>query len=543
MQVDGRPTPIDSSKPVSIASSARQILFAVGQAPDAGHTHRIRYRLEGVEDRWREGPGEMFLAIRFLDATRDQLQLVTFKATGESPGWKLVSESADEESLQPRAHCEATLTHRREIVPVPPHATSFWVTISSAGPPATVGCLAIEGLSVSRLLAAGDKPELLVHPIFPFDGTSVDGVPSGWVRDGLHRSMAQIVHFGASPASEGLAVIDDDPFAHAEWHTSRENAPTVRSGDRLLVEWNEAFSIGLADRMEATYFVPGPGTYRFAATRVDPIGNVVGEETTFTIIATAPIWQRPWFWVSSAGIAGVCGVMLNRAAGRRKMREHSRQLEQERTLQNERLRISRDLHDDLGARATHISLVSAMAEEHASSPDAARADFTQISHLSRELISALYQTVWAVNPENDHLESLANHLCQLATKQCDAAHVRCRLEVAPFSRERAVASQLRHQVSMAFSEAMHNAIRHGQATEITTAIRMEEERLIISVRNDGNGFDPHAEASGNGLRNMRQRIEAIGGRMVVESSERGGAEVRFVVPLESTKESPRGNQR
>ncbi|EDY20331.1 putative signal transduction histidine kinase [Chthoniobacter flavus Ellin428] len=529
MLVDGRPVPIDTQRPMEIASSARRMLFAIGRSPDTHEASRVRYRLEGVDDRSHEGPGEMFLALRFLDPTLDQLQLVTFKATGESPGWNLTVEPSDEDPPQTPIHCEATLIHRREIVPVPSGASSFWVTISSAGPPATMGCLTIEGLSISRLPAKGDKPELLVRPVFSHD--EPDAPPAGWVRDGLHRSMAQVVHFGAKPASEGLAVIDDDPFAHAEWHTSRDAAPKVQHGDRLLVEWNEAFSIGLADRVEIPYPVPGPGRYRFVATRVDPLGKPVGTETTLTLIVTAPVWQRPWFWVAGAGFAGLGVVMLNRAAGRRKIREHSRQLEQERTLQNERLRISRDLHDDLGARATHISLLSAMAEEHAASPEGARGSFAQISGLSRELIFALYQTVWAVNPENDHLEALTNHLCQLATKQCDAAHVRCRLEVAKLSHERPVASQLRHHVSMAFSEAMHNAIRHGKASEITTHIGIENEQLIISVRNDGQSFDPHTEGDGNGLRNMRQRIETIHGTMTVESSASQGTEVRFSVPL------------
>jgi signal transduction histidine kinase len=394
-----------------------------------------------------------------------------------------------------------------------------------------MGCLAIEGLSISRLPAKGDKPELLVRPVFSYDEEHVDTLPAGWVRDGLHRSMAQVVHFGARPASEGLAVIDDDAFAHAEWHTSRDAAPQVRPGDRLLVEWNEAFSIGLADRVEVPYAVPAPGRYRFVTTRVDPLGKPMGAETALTIVVPAPIWQRPWFWFAGAGVAGLGVVSLNRAAGRRKIREHSRQLEQERTLQNERLRISRDLHDDLGARATHISLLSAMAEEHASSPEGARASFAQISSLSRELISALYQTVWAVNPENDHLEALTNHLCQLATRQCDAAQVRCRLEVADLPRRHPVASQLRHQMSMAFSEAMHNAIKHGKASEITTTIGVENERLIISVRDDGRGFNPGVEGDGHGLRNMRQRIETIRGSMTVQSSASRGTEIRFSVPV------------
>jgi len=99
-------------------------------------------------------------------------------------------------------------------------------------------------------------------------------------------------------------------------------------------------------------------------------------------------------------------------------------------LEQERLRIAHDIHDDLGARVTQISLLSAMSQENTSFPEKARADFDKVSKMSRELVSALYETVWAVNPENDNLEALGNYVCQMvnncANRQPSAAVFMCR---------------------------------------------------------------------------------------------------------------------
>src|SRR5260370_4440416 len=89
----------------------------------------------------------------------------------------------------------------------------------------------------------------------------------------------------------------------------------------------------------------------------------------------------------------------------RRMRREMLRLNHQRMLEQERLRIAQDIHDDLGARVTQISLASAMAHSNSAFPDAARAAFDSTSQMSRDLVSALYETVWAFNPEKDNLDA------------------------------------------------------------------------------------------------------------------------------------------
>ena len=213
------------------------------------------------------------------------------------------------------------------------------------------------------------------------------------------------------------------------------------------------------------------------------------------------------------------------------MRTEIARFKQERALDRERLRIARDIHDDLGARVTHISLISAMGSQKASDPEQARAAFEQISHLTRDLVFALYQTVWAVDPENDSLESLVDHLCQIAGKQCAPANIRCRLYVDSLPPPLAVSSEARHNISMSVSEAVHNAVKHSKADEISLTVKIPDSGLDISVSDNGSGFDPQRTGLGHGLANMRSRMEQIGGTVVLAPDKGKGTKVLFSVPL------------
>ena len=210
-------------------------------------------------------------------------------------------------------------------------------------------------------------------------------------------------------------------------------------------------------------------------------------------------------------------------------------LEREQMVERERARIARDIHDDLGARVTQISLLSAMSQENATFPDKARADFDKISKMSRELVSALYETVWAVNPENDNLEAQGNYLCQMVNQLCERTPIRCRFHVLGLPHEVQVSSQTRHNINMAVKEAVHNVIKHSGASEVTIRMAYADGILNIAIEDDGVGFQPDTKVGGNGLTNMKQRLTNIGGHCFIESKPGKGTTVLIrltIRPLE-----------
>jgi signal transduction histidine kinase len=202
------------------------------------------------------------------------------------------------------------------------------------------------------------------------------------------------------------------------------------------------------------------------------------------------------------------------------------EMRQQRALEQDRLRIARDIHDDLGARVTQISLISAVAQKKAIQDDA-RTDFDRISRLCREIVSAMYDTIWAVNPENDNLDEMVNHVCQKAHEMCQQAQIRCRLDIGELPQQIPLSSQTRHNVMMTVKEAVHNVIKHSRATEVTVRVVVDGKLLDISITDNGCGFQSATASMGNGLVNMNRRIRDIGGSCQVDSRPGEGASVRL----------------
>jgi signal transduction histidine kinase len=224
------------------------------------------------------------------------------------------------------------------------------------------------------------------------------------------------------------------------------------------------------------------------------------------------------------------------------MRRAMIHLEQQRALERERLRIAQDIHDDLGARVTEISLLSGMAENNTGFSEEVRAEFCHISLKSRDLVAALYETVWAVNPENDNLEAVGNYLRQRINNQCTQARLSCRLHVSPLPRHIEISSRVRHNISMAAREAMHNVIKHAQASQVTVHISFADMLLTVCVRDNGCGFDISANSTGHGLVNMKRRLEDIGGSCLIESSPGTGTTAQFRLLIRQTDEESRPSQ-
>lgn len=511
--------PVRRNGEANLGSSPVNIAFAFGPQTNRHPAPvRIRYKLEGVDPDWRDGDSDMFLTVRFFDAAGDQIGQKQFPVTGESAGWN-------------GSLATSPLTHRRETVTVPDRATRLWIVISSAGPPASVGIYVVANLAVIRTSSNAPPVVLMESPFAREVGDQENRTPNGWVRDGNHSSMAAIVTVGRNPTQRAFAVLDDDGNSHAEWHNIMEAAAPVAAGEQILIEWNEAFSIGLGSATTVRYESLREGAYRFQVAAFDIYGIPAGPSQAIAALVPPPLWRTPWFLGVALTAVLIVGVGTWRYLAWRRMQREMVRLKSERALENERLRIAQDLHDDFGARATEISIASALAKKKPNFPATASADFDRISTMSRELVSALYETVWAVNPENDNLDALGNYLCQMTNRLCEQAQLSCRLRVVELPPDVQVSSQMRHNLIMAAKEAVHNVIKHAHASELTLGVAFTQNLLTVAIQDNGRGFSPDESPAGNGLVNMQRRLTDIGGTYRVESQPSGGTTVTMQLPL------------
>jgi signal transduction histidine kinase len=529
--VAGKTLPIHRNNEVNLGASPDGITFHFGPETNATRLPmRLVYKLDDYENTWHGGAGgggEMYLAVRFYNKAGEQVSQNFYYVHGDSAGWN--------HSLK-----NSSLTHRRETLTAPPLAARLMVVVSSAGPPATEGVYVVANLTATKSTGNLPPAALIQSPLDQSpDNVSISNLEAhGWVRDGTTPGMSKIVNIGHDPAIKAFAILDEDPIGHAEWRNTIQFAPKISPGDDIAIEWNEMFSMGLGDFRTAGYGKLPAGTYKFELKELDMFGNPTGAAASLKVIVPAPFWQTPWFWgVLLAGAAALV-FAAGRYLVRQKLKREMAHLKNQQALERERLRIAHDIHDDLGARVTQISLLSALSQDNPAFPEKARADFDQISRMSRELVSALYQTVWAVNPENDNLDALGNYLCQMVNQLCERSQFRCRFHLSHLPATIQVSSQTRHNISMAVKEAVHNVIKHANASEVAIHVTLTGNFLTILVQDDGHGFQPGAQLAGHGLNNMKRRLEDIGGNFRIESQPGKGTVVR----LEWSVKSPAADE-
>lgn len=202
-------------------------------------------------------------------------------------------------------------------------------------------------------------------------------------------------------------------------------------------------------------------------------------------------------------------------------------------ITRERTRIARNIHDDLGARLTQISLLCELGMRRGSDgvKDPSRAHFQAISETAREVAQAMDAIIWAINPRNDSLENLAGYLAQFAERFFRLTSIRCRCDLPGQLPPRALGTDARHSLFLAVREALNNTARHSRAHEVWLRLAVDDYRLRIRVEDDGVGFAEDVPGRGNGLRNMESRMRELGGKLEIDAGPGRGTRIGFELPL------------
>ena len=220
-------------------------------------------------------------------------------------------------------------------------------------------------------------------------------------------------------------------------------------------------------------------------------------------------------------------------------------LERQRALENERARIAKDIHDDLGSNLARIMMLSQSNRAEGEDPQQVIARLGKVYQTTRELTRTMDEIVWAVSPHHDTLDSLVNYLGKFAQDFLNMAGIRCRLIVPIQLPAWPLSAEMRHSLFLAFKEALHNVVKHASATEVRVSLTLMESGFSAAIEDDGVGFDPAAVGSetarpdplriagGNGLANMRKRLENIGGECQVDSAPGKGTRIQFIVRVKN----------
>jgi signal transduction histidine kinase len=262
--------------------------------------------------------------------------------------------------------------------------------------------------------------------------------------------------------------------------------------------------------------------------RISMVDRQCGVSQRVMMEVMLPVTRQAWFWLLIAlVITSLLFTAWRYAANLSLQREHA--------LEQERARIARDLHDDLGAGLTEITMLSDMARLDCDQPAAVNAHLGRIFQSGIEMAQALDEIVWAVNPSNDTLDKLISFSCEFAQGILESAGIRCRLDVPASVPRLNLNSKTRHQLCMALKECLHNIVKHAHAQEVCMSIRLNGQMLDMSVSDDGVGFDPgilqNKAGTHDGLFNLRQRLADIGGTCEIHSAPGQGTQVTWRVRI------------
>ena len=303
----------------------------------------------------------------------------------------------------------------------------------------------------------------------------------------------------------------------------------VRFGYRLE-GWDDLWSEAGEER-SASYSRLPAGKYIFQVKAGNNAGVWNEDGRTFGFEVLPFFWQTWWFR-SVAIIVFTAGVYaVVRLVSLRRLRRKLRLLEQENVLQRERARIAKDIHDDLGARMTQISLLAELTEQAIHDPQQARGQVSQIAGLTRQGMKSLDEIVWAVNPRNDTLADLLDYAGQYAVGFLQTAGIRCRVDFPSPPPVCRIAADVRHGLFLAVKEALNNAVKHSQATEVGLRVTVNNGSMDWRIEDNGRGFERVADnALADGLRNMQQRLAELGGACSIETRPGNGVKIVFSVP-------------
>ena len=301
-------------------------------------------------------------------------------------------------------------------------------------------------------------------------------------------------------------------------------------------------SLATGSRLELTGVYAGLGGNRAAGQDIAAFELLLNSPADIRVLARPPWWTLKRLLVIVGALACVlAGAALWITQLHRQVEERTAELgaqiqerqrvEHQRAMEQERARIAQDLHDELGSGITEISMLAARARS-ATAPDEKRGSYLDhVGGKARELVTALDEIVWAMNPRHDSLASLVSYFSLYADRFLGLANIAWKLEGPTGAPDQAVDSRRRHQLFLAFKEALTNVVRHSGAKDVRLSINCADGELHMSIADNGRGLPTGVRTEDmDGVTNMRTRIEKLGGRFEISGEAGRGTTVQFNVP-------------
>jgi signal transduction histidine kinase len=257
-------------------------------------------------------------------------------------------------------------------------------------------------------------------------------------------------------------------------------------------------------------------------------GRILSAPPVYPI--TTPFWKAEWFQIALLSVCGIAVVVCLQLGVRLASQSRAQRL-----LHEERARIARDIHDDLGATLTKVVLLGEVAQSELPPGSGTRAQIDQLCEKTRGALRSMNEIVWVVNSRRDTVQDFTTYICKYAQAFLQSTPIRCRLDIQE-TPDAVLELPVRRSLFLAVKEAIHNAVKYSEATELWLRIHREGPEFVVIVEDNGKGFNPEADVlARNGLSNMWERASEVGGRCRVFTQIGAGCRVEFKIPVTSSR--------
>ena len=283
-----------------------------------------------------------------------------------------------------------------------------------------------------------------------------------------------------------------------------------------------------------------PGDYEFNifATNSDGIWNK--ETRTVNITIKPPFWRTWWFRLLVIASALGSGFSLVRSRYKRRLekqnqllREQALIIEKQQGIEAERARIAAEMHDDLGSGLTTIRFLSEKALKSVNTESEIN-EIRKIADQSNALVSNMSEIIWALNSRLDNSEELSAYLRRYVGEYLSEHHIEHHFESEGELSTNILTGEKRRNILLVIKEILHNIVKYSGAKGLELHIVFQGEKVNIEINEIGGvGFDFDSKiGTGNGLYNIRKRIEKLNGSIKYDHTE-SGMKISIKIPVEN----------
>jgi ligand-binding sensor domain-containing protein len=322
----------------------------------------------------------------------------------------------------------------------------------------------------------------------------------------------------------------------------------------------------ITEKAEATYNNLPPGKYRFRVKAANGEGYW-SKVLNYSFVILPPWWRTWWAYLAYATSFSMMIWMTTWYRSRQlkaenirleeKVNKRTTELEQslneryqlikkvesQEALIKERLRISRELHDDIGSTLSSISIYSEVAKKRTEKRENTSEVLAKIGYASRELIDKMSDIVWSLNPNNESFEKLQNRMGAFAVMILSTRNVLYHFDADEELKKIQFTGEQRKNIFLIFKEALHNIVKYSDCKTVYVTFSVTNSNLIMEIKDDGKGFDVSQvngkdamaiageSLGGNGVKNMHVRAENIDASLYIHSKVNEGTSIQLTLLL------------